>query len=161
MITFLRKAIVITYFAIIMRNPWIHSAKLNSGSLEMSQVVLVVKTLLVNAGDTGNLGSIPGLGRSPGKGNGSPLQYSCLEISMDGGSQWAAVGGVANSPEHLSTGSFQCLAAQAGLLPVMAWTPCRMSTRVGVEMNITVGPDLGSSALGADSKPVSSSVNYG
>ena len=96
MITFLREAIVIiTYFVIIMRNPWVHSAKVNSGSLEMSQVALVVKTLPVNAGATGNLGSIPGLGRSPGEGNGSPLQYSCLEISMDGGSQWAAVGGVA------------------------------------------------------------------
>ena len=35
-----------------------------------------------NAGDPG---SIPGLGRSPGEGNGNPLQYSCLENSMDGG----------------------------------------------------------------------------
>ena len=34
----------------------------------------------------GHLGSIPGLGRSPGEGNGNPLQYSCLENSMDGGS---------------------------------------------------------------------------
>ena len=33
-----------------------------------------------NAGDTGDIGSIPGLGRSPGEGNGSPLQYSCWEI---------------------------------------------------------------------------------
>ena len=33
----------------------------------------------------GDLGSIPGLGRSPGEGNGNPLQYSCLENSMDGG----------------------------------------------------------------------------
>ena len=39
----------------------------------------VVKNLLANAGDTGDAGSIPGSGRSPGVGNGSPLQYSCLE----------------------------------------------------------------------------------
>ena len=37
----------------------------------------------------GDLGSIPGLGRSPGDGNGNPLQYSCLENSMDGGTWWA------------------------------------------------------------------------
>ena len=44
-----------------------------------------------NAGD---LGSIPGSGRSPGEGNGNPLQYSCLENSMDGGAWRAAVHGV-------------------------------------------------------------------
>ena len=43
-----------------------------------------------NAGD---LGSIPGLGRSPGEGNGNPLQYSCLENSMDGGAWQAPVHG--------------------------------------------------------------------
>ena len=42
----------------------------------------VVKEPACNAGD---LGSIPGSGRSPGEGNGNPLQYSCLENSMDGG----------------------------------------------------------------------------
>ena len=40
------------------------------------------KASACNAGD---LGSVPGLGRSPGKGNGNPLQYSCLENPMDGG----------------------------------------------------------------------------
>ena len=40
------------------------------------------KTSAYNVGD---LGSIPGLGRSPGEGNGNPLQYSCLENSMEGG----------------------------------------------------------------------------
>ena len=44
-----------------------------------------------NAGDPG---SIPGLGRSPEEGNGNPLQYSCLENSMDRGSRWTAVHGV-------------------------------------------------------------------
>ena len=39
--------------------------------------------------NAGNLGLIPGLGRSPGEGNGNPLQYSCLENSMDRGAWWA------------------------------------------------------------------------
>ena len=39
----------------------------------------------VSASNAGDLGSIPGLGRSPGEGNGNPLQYSCLESPMDGG----------------------------------------------------------------------------
>ena len=46
---------------------------------------------------TGDLGSIPGSGRSPGGGLGNPLQYSCLENSMDRGAWWAAVHGVAKS----------------------------------------------------------------
>ena len=44
-----------------------------------SQGLLVVKNLLANSGDIRSAGSIPGLGRSPGKGHGNPLQYSCLE----------------------------------------------------------------------------------
>ena len=47
-----------------------------------------------NAGDPS---SIPGSGRSPGEGNGNPLQYSCLENSMDGGTWWATVHGVTKS----------------------------------------------------------------
>ena len=39
----------------------------------------------VSAWNAGDLGSIPGWGRSPGKGNGNPLQYSCLEHPMEGG----------------------------------------------------------------------------
>ena len=42
-----------------------------------------VKNPSANAGDTRGMGSIPGSGRSPGGGNGNPLQYSCLENSMD------------------------------------------------------------------------------
>jgi len=45
-------------------------------------VALVVKNLLANAGDIRDVGLIPGSGRSPGGGNGTPLQYSCLENSM-------------------------------------------------------------------------------
>ena len=50
----------------------------------------------------GDVGSILGSGRSPGGGNGNPLQYSCLENSMDGGAWWATVHGVAKSPTQLS-----------------------------------------------------------
>ena len=49
-----------------------------------SQVALVVKNPPANAGDVRDAGSIPGSGRSPGKENGNPLQYSCLENPMDG-----------------------------------------------------------------------------
>ena len=52
----------------------------------------VVKNPPINAEDTG---SIPGLGRSPGEGNGNPLQYSCLENPMNRGAWWATVHGVA------------------------------------------------------------------
>ena len=53
----------------------------------------------MNAGDTGDLGSIPGSGRSPGGGNGNPLQYSCLKNSMDRGAWWAIVQGVAKESD--------------------------------------------------------------
>ena len=53
-----------------------------------------VKASACNVGD---LGSIPGSGRSPGEGNGNPLQYSCLENPMDRGAWWATVHGVAES----------------------------------------------------------------
>ena len=58
-----------------------------------------VKASACNAGD---LGLIPGSGRSPGEGNGNPLQYSCLENPMDGGAWWATVHGVAKSWTRLS-----------------------------------------------------------
>ena len=50
-----------------------------------------------SACSAGNPGSIPGLGRSPGEGNGNPLQYPCLENLMDRGAWWAAVHGVTKS----------------------------------------------------------------
>ena len=58
-----------------------------------------VKASACNAGD---LGSIPGSGRSPREGNGNPLQYSCLENPMDGGAWWATVHGVSKSRTQLS-----------------------------------------------------------
>ena len=62
-----------------------------------SQVVLVVKNLPANAGDTGDAGLIPGWGSSLGGGHGNPPQYSCLENPMDRGAWQAAVHGVAES----------------------------------------------------------------
>ena len=52
--------------------------------------MLMVKNSLANAGDIRDVGLISGLGRSPGGGHGSPLQYSCLENPMDRGA-WRAV----------------------------------------------------------------------
>ena len=58
------------------------------------------KEPVCNAGD---LGSIPGSGRSPGEGNGNPLQYSCLENPMDKGVWWATVHGVTKVGHDLVT----------------------------------------------------------
>ena len=62
----------------------------------------MVKNLPASAGDTGDTGSVPGSGRSPGEGNGNVLQYSCLENNMDRGALWATVHGVAKSQTQLS-----------------------------------------------------------
>ena len=72
-----------------------HSAFLHQGFPGGSEV----KASACNAGD---LGSIPGSGRSPGEENGNPLQYSCLENPMDRGAWWATVHGVAKSRTRLS-----------------------------------------------------------
>ena len=63
----------------------------------------VVKNLPANAGDTRNAGSIPGSGRSPGVGNGNPLQYPCQENPMARGAWWAIVHGATKSWTRLST----------------------------------------------------------
>ena len=65
---------------------WLDS--INSGSIP-------VKNLPASAGDTGDTGLIPGLGRYPGVGNGKPLHYSCLENFMDRGGWQAIVHGFA------------------------------------------------------------------
>ena len=59
-----------------------------------------------SASNVGDLGSIPGLGRSPGEGNGNPLQYSCLKNPMDKGAWWATVHGVAKTQTRLSNLTF-------------------------------------------------------
>ena len=62
-----------------------------------SQVALVVKNPTDNAGDIRDMGSTPGLGRSPGGGHGNPLQYSCLKNPMDRGAWQSTVHRVAKS----------------------------------------------------------------
>ena len=62
----------------------------------------VVKDPPANAGDMRDAGSIPGLGRNPGEGDGHPPQYSCLENSMDRAAWWAIVHGVSKSWAQLS-----------------------------------------------------------
>ena len=59
--------------------------------LSIPQVVLVVKNLPDSAGDIRDKGPIPGLGRSPGEGNGNPLQYSCMGNPVGRGAWWATV----------------------------------------------------------------------
>ena len=59
-----------------------------------------------SACSAGDLGSIPGLGRSPGEGNGNPLQHPCLENRMDRGAWWATVHRVSRSQTRLSDLTF-------------------------------------------------------
>ena len=63
----------------------------------------VVKNPPANAGDTRDVGSIPGSGRAPGGGSGNLLQYSCLGNPMDRGAWWATVHRVTKSQTRLST----------------------------------------------------------
>ena len=67
----------------------------------------MVKKPPANAGDAG---LIPGLGRSPGEGNGNPLQYSCLGNPKDRGAWWAAVHGVSKE-----SATAQCLNSSSGI----------------------------------------------
>ena len=80
----------------------------------MSQMALAVKNLPASAADIRDVGSIPGLGRSPRGGNGNPLQYSCLGNSMDRGTWWATVHGDAksqtlNTHAHSHTHIYMCV----------------------------------------------------
>ena len=62
----------------------------------------MVKNPPANAGDARHVGLIPGLGRSPGGGNGNPLQYSCLENPTDRGAWQVIIFGVAKSRTRLN-----------------------------------------------------------
>ena len=68
---------------------------------------LVAQLVKESAFNVGDLGSIPGLGRSSGEGNGNPLQYSCLENPMDRGEWWSTVHGVTKSRTQLSDFTFK------------------------------------------------------
>ena len=74
-----------------------HGVAKSQTRLKQMSIYMVVKNLLAYVGDTGETGSIPGSGRSPGEGNGNPLQYSCLGSSIDRRVWWDAVHGVAES----------------------------------------------------------------
>ena len=74
----------------------------------------VVKNPPANVGATGDLGSIPGSGRSLGEGNGNPLQYSCLGNPTDRGAWWTTVLGVAKSQTQLSTHTHICVLWKLG-----------------------------------------------
>ena len=67
----------------------------------------MIKNPSVNAGDIKDAGLTSGWGRSPGGGNGNPLQYSCLENPMDRGAWWPTVHGVAKSQRQLKQLSTQ------------------------------------------------------
>ena len=79
---------------------WLSSSSSNL-VYRASQMSLMVKNLPANAGDIRDVGSIPGLGRSPGRGHGNPLQYSCLENPMDREAWQATVLGVTKSQTWL------------------------------------------------------------
>ena len=87
-----------------------------------------VKASTCNVGD---LDSIPGLGRSPGEGNGNPLQYSCPENPMDGGAWWTIVHGSKFWVRGKSPGDSDCLRILAqGLLKVYPYKRFATFTQV-------------------------------
>ena len=77
-------------------------------SLAACLMVQVVKTPPAMQENTGDMGLIPGLGRTPGEANGNPLQYSYPGNPTDRGDGWATVHGVAKSPTQLSTHMYVC-----------------------------------------------------
>ena len=87
----------------------------------------VVKNPPANAGDTGHMGLVSGVERSPGGGNGNPLQYSCLGDPMDRGAWWATGHGVAKSWTRLSTCTHTLLVSRVSsflLLSCILWYGC-------------------------------------
>ena len=91
-----------------------------------SQVALVVKNLPANAGDISDTGSIPGLGRSPGGGNGNLFQYSCLENPMDRGAWQATVREITESDmaERLTLQHYCALIGGSAIdFPRRQWHP--------------------------------------
>ena len=84
------------------QSPWRREWQPTLVFLWASQVAQLVKNLPANAGDKRDAGLIPVSGRSPGQGNGSPLQCSCLENPVEKGAWWATVRGVKKSQTKLS-----------------------------------------------------------
>ena len=100
--------VILTYLE-VMSAGWLN--KLSLAYILLSTTIIwhgfpggsVVKNLPANAGDARDVCSIPGWGRFPGEGNGTPLQYSCLENSMNRGAWRATVHGVTKSQTGLNT----------------------------------------------------------
>ena len=110
-----------TFFSLLiqgMRNLKLPDVSLNFWA---SQVLLVVKNLPANSGDIRDTGSIPRLERSPGGRHSNPLQYSCLENSMDRGAWWAAVHGVTKSRTQQKWLSTHSLNFQINGTSVISW----------------------------------------
>ena len=82
-----------------MRETWIRSLGRED---PLEKEMATHSRTIASAYNAGDLDSIPGSGRSPGEGNGIPLQYSCLESPMEGGAWWATVHGIAKSQTRLS-----------------------------------------------------------
>ena len=74
-------------------------------------------------GDTRDVGSIPGSGRSPGGGNDNPLQYSCLGNPMDRGAWWATDHGVAKSWTRLSMQAHNAKLTNSSFIYRLLWLP--------------------------------------
>ena len=101
-----------------------------------ASLVTLVKSPLATTGDAG---SIPGSGRSPGEGNGNPLQYSCLENSIDKGDWWATGHRVTKELDttehaHTHTHTHTHLQNQAG--PLSLW----VITELGVQQALDKAP---------------------
>ena len=79
---------------------------LESVFLNIPQPSLVAQRIKCLPAMQETLGSIPGLGRSPGEGNGNPFQYSCLENPMDRGAWWATVHGVTKNQTRVNDFTF-------------------------------------------------------
>ena len=87
-----------------LENPWdggawwaaVYGVTQSGTRLKWLSIAMSVKNLPASAGD---MSSIPGLGRSPGGGNGNPFQYFCLGYPMDRGAWWATVHGVSKDSE--------------------------------------------------------------
>ena len=73
--------------------------------------------------NVGEPGSILGLGRSPGEGNGYPLHYYCLENSMDRGARWATVYGVTDTTEQLTLLIVTCICIAMSITEPLFCTP--------------------------------------
>ena len=97
----------------------------------------VVEYLPANAGDT-NL--ILGLGRSPRVGNGKPLQYSCLEYSVDRGAWWATVHGVTKSWTRLSTYTYNVLYCKQAFSSYLAFNTCSLMCLMHALSSIFLAP---------------------